>query len=436
MVAPNTCGRSTRLAPLIALTALAFLLLPSAAHAAAGWQPPFTLSAAGQDADEPALAIDRGGNALVLWRRFGPEYGIQAALRPAGGDFAASETISSRGADPQLGFDGRGEATAVWLGRGGPGGCAVCVEASVRPPGGAFGPAQSVPASGADLQLAVDRAGNALVLARHPGGSTKQIRSSFRPAGGRFGPRRVLSGGLSSSPRVGFGRPGEAVAIWSRGVRIHSAFSRRRGVFGKSRHVGAGDLPSLAVDRRGNALAVWRSGVFPKGHVKVAFRPAGGRFGRPRTLAGPDSGDETDVAFDRRGNALAIWWRRNRNGNNSRVQAAYRPAGGRFGKARTLSRRAARAGEPKVAFDRRGNALAAWWLAGRGDAITQVQAAYRPVGRRFGRSRTIGQAAEQAGDLRLAFGPRGDALAVWEELELESSLLPSSSRIRAAGFER
>jgi hypothetical protein len=419
----------------LALAGLTLLLLPGVAQAAPGWQAPFALSAAGQDADEPALAIDRRGNALVLWRRFGSELGIQAALRPAGGGFGLPQTISSRGVDPQLGFDTRGEAIAVWQGRGGPGGCAICVEASFRPPGGAFGLPQPVPAAGGDLQLAVDPAGNALVLARHPGGFAKQLRYSFRPAGGSFGPREALSGGLSSSPRVAFGRPGQAVAIWSRGVRIHSAFSRRRGIFGKSRRVGGGDLPSLAVDRRGNALAVWRSGIFPNARVRVAFRPAGGRFGRPRTLAGPDAGDETDVAFDRRGNALAIWWRRNRNGGNSRVQAAYRPAGGRFGRVWTLSGRAARAGEPKVAFDRRGNAIAAWWLAGRGDNATQVQAAYRPAGRRFGKARTIGRAAEAAGELRVALAPRGDALAVWEELGLESDLLPSGSRIRAAAFE-
>jgi hypothetical protein len=64
-----------------------------------------------------------------------------------------------------------------------------------------------------------------------------------------------------------------------------------------------------------------------------------------------------------------------------------------------------------------------------------VQAAYRPAGRRFGKARTIGRAAEAAGELRVAFGPRGDALAVWEELGLESDLLPSGSRIRAAAFE-
>jgi hypothetical protein len=417
------------------LLSLAVLGLPGAAHGAAGWQPPLTLSTTGQDAGEPALAIDRRGNALVLWRRSGPGFGIQAALRPAGAGFDPPQTISSRGADPQLGFDARGEAIAVWQGRGGPGGCSICVEASFRPPGGVFGLPQRFPAAGGDLQLAVDLAGNALVLARHPGGFAKQIRYSFRPVGGSFGPRRELSGGLSSSPRVAFGRPGQAVAIWSRGVRIHSAFSRRRGVFGKSRRVGDGDLPSLAVDRSGNAIAIWRSGVFPKARVQVAFRPAGGSFGRPRTLAGPDAGDETDVAFDRRGNALAIWWRRNRNGGNRRVQVAFRPAGRRFGKVRTLSRPASRAAEPKVAFDRHGNALAVWRLSSRQGGGAQVQAAYRPAGRRFGKPRTIARAAEGAADLRLAFGPGGDALAAWEEFEREQPLAPTDSSIRAAAFE-
>lgn len=422
------------------LVGFAVVLLAAAtpADAAAAWQPPFTLSAPGQEATLPELAIDRRGNALVVWQRGDrPARGIYAAARPAGAAFGAPLEISGRGGAPDVGFDSRGEAIAVWHRHGpSPGPCPLCVEASFRPAGGLFGLPERVPATGAQPQLAVGPRGEALVLVRHPGGIAKPIRASFRPAGGRFGGERKLGGGQTGTPRVAFDARGRAVAVWSRGVRILSAFRPRRGGFRGPHDVSGGDLPRLAVDRRGNALAVWRRGVFPKARVRVAFRPAGRRFGRARTLSGPDAGDETDVAFDRRGNALAVWWRRSPNGRNFRVQAAFRPAGSRFRKPRTIARVRRRVAEPRVAFDRRSNALVAWWAELNRNRGTWVQAAYRPAGRRFRKPRTVSRRAEGVGEIRLAFDRRGNALAVWEDLELEGFIAPTGSRIRAAVFHR
>lgn len=416
--------------------AAALLATVAPARALAAWQSPFAVSPPGQEADEPDLAFDRQGNALVVWRQAAPAHGIHAVLLPAGVGLAIPQMVSSVGGAPQVGFDALGEATAVWHRRSeGRGGCSLCVEASFRPPGSSFGLPQRVPIAGAHPELALDPRGNALVLARHPGGIGKPIKASFRPAGGSFGPERILGGGQTGDPQVGFDARGRAVAVWSRGVRVLSAFRPRRGAFGKPRAIAGGDLPSLAVDRRGNALAVWRRGVFPRARVLAAFRPAGRPFGRVQRVSAPDSGDETDVAFDRRGNALAVWWRRGRKGGNYRVQAAFRPAGARFRRARTISRPPGRVAEPHVAFDRRGNALVAWTVeVGRGKGA-RVQAAFRPAGRRFGKPRTIA-GAEGVGSLQLAFGTAGDALAVWEDLELDGGLLPTGSRVRAAAFRR
>jgi len=405
------------------------LVVPAIAHAA-GWQPPLTLSASGDRAQEPELAFDRRGVPLVVWRQAGD---IQAVLRPPGGEFGQPQTLGD-GKAPQVAFAANGAATAVWLRNGSEigGGCSICLEVSDRPPGGLFDPPRLIPIEGRYPRLAVDPAGDALVLVRHPGNSSKPIQATFRPAGAGFGAVRTLAGGLTSEPLGALDRRGRGVAIWSRGVHIEGAFARRGGRFGKVRYIGPGDIPQLAANARGDALAVWRLGIPPHARVLAAFRPAGARFGKPQGISKADSGEETDAALDRRGNALAIWRRRDRVGHDNWVEAAFRPAGRRFGRPRRLSRRSAGATGAQVAFDRRGNALAIWALRLRHGRGTLLQAAYRPAGGHFRKPRTISR-SEDIGAIRLSFAPNGEALAAWEDFGAGSSL-GAASRIRAAAF--
>lgn len=114
-----------------------------------------------------------------------------------------------------------------------------------------------------------------------------------------------------------------------------------------------------------------------------------------------------------------------------RVLSAFRSRRGAFGKPQAIA-----GGDlPSLAVDRRGNALVAWAVELRRDRGARVQAALRPAGRHFGKPRTIAR-GEGVGSLQTAFGPAGEALAVWEELELDGSLFPTGSRIRAAAFRR
>jgi hypothetical protein len=58
--------------------------------AAPAWLAPQDLSAAGQNAFNPEVAVDAQGNAIAVWRRFdGTNFIVQAAVRAAGGSFRA-----------------------------------------------------------------------------------------------------------------------------------------------------------------------------------------------------------------------------------------------------------------------------------------------------------------------------------------------------------
>jgi hypothetical protein len=82
--------------------------------------PVQTLSTAGQNAEQPQVAADRDGNAVIVWRRPDPagDHRIQARTRAANGTLGAVQTLSEAGENalfPQVGIRRfGGKAVAVW----------------------------------------------------------------------------------------------------------------------------------------------------------------------------------------------------------------------------------------------------------------------------------------------------------------------------------
>src|SRR5205823_6555014 len=122
----------------------------------------------------PQVSFDHAGNALAIWTRSNGSdtVYVQTAFRPAGGTFAAPVSISNAGSpsanvgasDPQVAFDGAGDALATWTRS--LGGAKDSTEVSFRPAGHNFGPPVdlSAPDSGAaNPQVVLDASGNAVV---------------------------------------------------------------------------------------------------------------------------------------------------------------------------------------------------------------------------------------------------------------------------------
>ena len=347
------------------------------AWAAPAWLAPQDLSAAGQHAYDPQVAVDGQGNAIAVWQRFdGTSSIVQAAVLAVGGSFGAPQDVSAAGQhayDPQVAVDGRGNAIAVWSASNGTN---FIVQAAARAAGGSFGVPQDVSAAGQDAgfpQVAVDGRGNAIaVWSRFDGtnfimqaaarvAASRRCRRYFTPKrGGSFGAPQDLSaaGQDAFNPQVAFDGQGNAIAVWHRfdagtntivqaAARVAASRRRRRyftpkrgGSFGAPQDLSAAgqsaSFSEVAVDGRGNAIAVWRRFDGTNTIVQAAVRAAGGSFGAPQDLsaAGQKAGFP-EVAVDGRGNAIAVWQRF--DGTNFIVQAAVRAAGGSFGAPQDLS---------------------------------------------------------------------------------------------------
>jgi hypothetical protein len=404
------------------------------------FDPPQTISAADISAVSPEVAIDGQGNAVAAWKSFdGTNFRIQAAVRRAGRQFELPETISEPGgiaSEPQVAIDGQGNPIVVWQRFGGTN---RRIQATFRAAAQTIseaGQAAGVP------RLAVDPQGNATAIWEFSDGTNHRIQAAFRPLGGTFGPPQSLSaaGQDAARPQIAFDGQGTAIAIWERSDgtndRLQAAFRPAGGSFGPAQTISAGDaaFKRLAVNTQGNALVVWDGFDGTNPRVQAAFRPTGGSFGPPQNISAALQGPVApEVAIDQQGNALAIWTRS--DGTNHRIQAAFRPVGGSFSPAQTISDPGQNAFSGKVAFDAQGNALAIWT---RSDGThLRIQAAFRPAGGSFGAPQTISPAGGSASQFtEISVDAQGNALVVWDRsdgthLRIQAAFRPAGGSFGA-----
>jgi hypothetical protein len=119
--------------------------------AGGNWGATASISTAGRDAYDPQVAFDPSGNAIAVWTQWDGAHGrAHAAFRPAGGSFGGDQTISPGGRDattPQVSFDSAGKAIAVWYAFDG---ATDRIFAAVRPAGGTFAASQAISALGVE----------------------------------------------------------------------------------------------------------------------------------------------------------------------------------------------------------------------------------------------------------------------------------------------
>ena len=337
------------------------------------WSPAVDISVAGRNAEEPDVGIDSAGNATAVWRRHdGSDYVLQTATRPAGGSWQAPTDLSAAGEpakEPQLAVGPAGDAVAIWARSDG---LDFIVQAAARPAGGGWQGALPLSAAGRDAeapQVAVDPSGDAVaVWSRHDG--SRDIVQAARRRGGAWEETRDLSlpGQNAVEPQVDLDPAGDAVAVWSRfdGVRnvVQAAVAIGGGLWAPAVTLSiagqSGEEPRVAIDSDGDAVAVWTRRIFPSDTIQASSIHVGGAWLPAVTLstAGEDA-EEPRVSTDPLGNAVAVW---SRTDSTPRViQSSQRPAGGDWVLQPTLlSELGANASEPEVASDSVGNDVAIW----------------------------------------------------------------------------
>ena len=427
----------------LALAAAALALL-CATNASAAPLPltPANLSAGGQDAAGPQVAVDPAGDAVAVWSRFnGANQIVQAASRPAGGAWSGAADISVAGRDavePQVAIDSAGNAVAVWSRSDGL--RTVVQEATLAAGGGWSAPIDLSNAEGnaAAPQVAVDVAGDAVVVWSRFNGLNQIVQAASRPAGGAWSGAVDLSlaGGDAVEPQVAIDGAGNATAVWSRNGGANFIVQSSTRAAGGPWSSPPSDLsiaggpagePQIAVGASGEAVAVWSCNDGANRIVQSAARAAGGPWSGAvdLTATGSDS-DKPQVALAPGGEAVAVW-ARDTVGFNTVAQAALRSPGGSWSAAANLSTGASIAEAPQVAVDRAGDWIAVWSDSAASPSV--ILSATRPASGGWEGMRRLSEQGENSVGAQIALAPDGNGVAIWTR---ESGSHPI---VQALGFD-
>jgi len=206
-----------------------------------GLGPAFTVSDSPLDAPEATVAINDDGTAVFDWLVFdGPKALVQARTRSAAGVLGPVAALSPAGADAwdsKVALDGAGNAVVTWWlpTRDG-----ARVQARARAADGSVGPLLDVsdPAQdGYDPQVAVDGAGNALLIWLAFDRAGVRVQGRTRYADGSLGSRTNVS--YAADDAIGAGvaanQGGAAAFTWSafgeEAYRVQGRVRSRQGAF-------------------------------------------------------------------------------------------------------------------------------------------------------------------------------------------------------------
>ncbi len=190
------------------------------------WGAAAKLSAEGLVSSNPRVALDSGGDAVAAWRAYdGSNFAIEAASKPAGGAWEAPlklavATPGGEGENPQVALDSGGDAVIVWEIFNGSN---YIVESANKPAGGAWGAPVKLSATGENGFLggvSVDGGGDAVAVWQRWNGSKYVVQAASKPADGAWASAVDLSTATASpfvNPEVALDGGGDAVAVWTNG---------------------------------------------------------------------------------------------------------------------------------------------------------------------------------------------------------------------------
>jgi hypothetical protein len=321
------------------------------------WQAiPDDLFTTDNSAYTPQIAVDSNGNATAIWSYENEShYTIQASTKPYGGSWQAVPddlfTTDNSAYTPQIAVDSNGNLTAAWKIQGETNGY---IQSSSKPFGGSWTVPQLLSLPGQDVwapNITVDSSGNATAVWEVWDETNYAVQASTKLYGGSWQttPDTLSVIQEADNPQIAVDDAGNVTAVWSgydwTNYLIQSSTKPFGGTWqampdtlytsanGKS----AFDVkPQIAVNGRGNAVAVWNIFDGTSVVIQASARPYGCVWQTtpdtlsvitkdatvsPVIMAGSNpNAYNPQVAMDNNGNATVVWTQS--NGSYEVVQSA------------------------------------------------------------------------------------------------------------------
>jgi hypothetical protein len=406
------------------------LSLAPFAHASLTWSAPQDLSAAGLDTASADVAVDPLNRATVVWSAFdGSDRRIQTVQIAPDGTPGAVHTLSAPGENafaPQVAVDSGGRATVVWYLFNGSNVDRRIQEARIRTdgtPGGVH--TLAGPETFNDKpQVAIDSRDRATVVWQHADDGTNARAQAVRiAADGTPGAVHYLSApGLEAhAPEVAIDSHDRATVVWqataSSASGIQSVRIRADGTQGAVRDLSAAgrvaDTPQVAVDSRGRATVVWNVLDGTRQRIQSRRINVDGTLDPIHNLspAGRQASG-AQVGIDSNDRATVIWQRHDESSTG--IQAVRIPPNGAPGTVQDLSVPAAGRidFEPRLAVDPQGTATVVWRMFD--GMFFRIQAVRIRANGSPGWVKTLSAPEAFGVGPEVADGPQGRPTAVWD----------------------
>ena len=287
--------------------------------------------------------------------------------------------------------------------------------------------------SGFYPQIAVDAGGNAVAVWSDSTGFGQPSKPAANRyvAGSGWGTAVMIPAVSDGTlyPQVAMDAAGNAFAIWQAYDAAHSVWlvetSRYAVDVGWDPAIGNGfsvsgtTWPQVAADAHGNAIEVWgeHNGAIYNVWMRQYIAGSGWQTDAPLQTE-PGDAQEQQIAFDKDGNAMAIWEQKT-SATYDIWARRYIPGAG-WNQPEPLETAAEQAGSPQVAWDAAGNAIAIWQQATPNSGPHSIWSNRFDANLGWAIDGTLVEHIELApgGVPQLAVDPAGNAIAVWQQLDL------------------
>ena len=278
-------------------------------------------------ADSPQVGVDNQGNAMAVWaQNDGVTNNIYAnRYNVATGTWGTAQLIETGigyAAGQRIAVDTLGNAMAVWSQADGATTNLYANRYNVAT--GTWGTAQLIETGIGypfGQQIAVDNAGNAMAVWSQVDGSTINLYANrYNVVTGTWGTAQLIESGgdAANSVQIAIDAQGNAIAVWTQSDGYsYSLYANRynvtTGAWGVAQllETGGGNTgsPQIAIDKYGNAVAVWITtyGANYSSIYANHYSAATDTWGTAQLIESPGAVYGEQIAVDTQGNAMMTW---------------------------------------------------------------------------------------------------------------------------------
>lgn len=347
--------------------------------AGAGWEPPQLVENSYQNTFEPDVGMDSQGNAIVVWTEWDDtRWNLWSNRYVAEVGWGEPQLIETNDlgsvAKPDIAMDAAGNAVVVWQQFDG---VQYHIWSNRYVAGVGWMTAQQIDQDYTgdcfEPKVGIDDSGNAIVVWRLSDGLHYHIWSNRYVVGSGWGTSQPIEANISESatyPRVAVDRSGNAIAVWMLYLGHHTIWANRYTVgagWGTAQLIQIDDseealYPRVAVDGSGNAVAVWEQYDGVLKNVWSNRYVVGSGWETAQLIENENSyhAFNGQVAMDEAGNAIATWSQS--DGSRPNIWASRYVVGSGWENPQLIEfDNSGMAGQTELGMDSSGGAIAVWW---------------------------------------------------------------------------